>query len=105
MEKQQILSELKDLLLSNYGEYIDSIILYGSQSRGTAKEDSDYDILIILKEDYDWKFRSELLALTNNIDLKYDVMTDVRMISLPEMKTIKGKQPFILNVLEEGIIL
>ena|SRR6266498_746647 len=105
MEKQKILSELKNLLLTHYGDYIDKVILYGSQSRGTATEDSDYDILIILKEDYYWRFRSEILALTNDIDLKYEVMTDIRMISAPELKTIKGKQPFILNALEEGVVL
>jgi hypothetical protein len=46
-----------------------------------------------------------ILSLCYEIDLKYDILTDVKLISRNELSTIKGKQPFILNALEHGLII
>src|SRR6266496_5187422 len=49
MEKQQLLSEIKNLVLQQ--EPNAEVILYGSYARGDFKEDSDVDILILLKKE------------------------------------------------------
>ena len=104
MDKKKILKELKALLIEHFSDYIDKVILFGSQALDTAKEYSDYDILVILKKDYDWRLADAILALCYDIDLKYDILTDVKLISRNELNTIKGKQPFILNALEQGLV-
>ncbi len=48
--KQIILEEAKKL-----GVEIDKIILFGSRARGDYREDSDYDILVVVKEKIDWR--------------------------------------------------
>ena len=48
--KQIILEESKKL-----GVKVEKIILFGSRARGDYREDSDYDILIIVKEKPDAK--------------------------------------------------
>ena len=103
MDKKKILKELKALLIESFSDYIDKVILFGSQALDTAKEYSDYDILLILKKDYDWQLEDSILSLCYEIDLKYDILTDVKLISRDELNTIKGKQPFILNALEYGL--
>lgn len=105
MDKKKILKELKALLIENFSDYIDKVILFGSQALNTAKEYSDYDILVILKKDYDWQLEDSILSLCYEIDLKYDILTDVKLISRNELSTIKGKQPFILNALEHGLVI
>lgn len=40
--------ELKDTL----GERVEKVILYGSQARGDARDDSDIDVLVVLKDDF-----------------------------------------------------
>lgn len=99
------LKELKELLFKSFPDYIDKVILYGSQASGTAKDYSDYDILVILKKAYDWKLKNEIYDKSWEVDFKYDILTDIRLISNPELETIKGKQPFILNAIERGIVL
>lgn len=47
---KQILNRFKQLLLERFGDNIISLILYGSVARGTARNDSDIDLLIILKD-------------------------------------------------------
>ncbi len=103
--KKQILKELKNLLKKEFSGFIDKVVLFGSQASNTAHEHSDYDILVILKKDYDWQLEDAILNLCYEIDLKYDILTDVQLISRKELKSIKGKQPFILNALEYGLVV
>jgi uncharacterized protein len=49
MDKQQLLSEIKKLVLQQEPQA--EIILYGSYARGDYRPDSDMDILILLKKD------------------------------------------------------
>jgi len=105
MEKLEILNELKSLLVKEFGPRIDKVILFGSQMNGDAHEFSDYDILIILKDDYDWRYKNEILGVCYEIDLKYDIITDVTIISHKEMETLRGKQPFIQDAIEHGVIV
>jgi predicted nucleotidyltransferase len=105
VEKKKILQELKELLLSLYSGHIHKIILFGSRAMDNAGEYSDYDILVIMKKKYDWKLKDAVLASCYEIDLKYDILTDVKLISVEELKTIKGKQPFIQDALSYGIAI
>jgi len=84
---------------------VDRIILFGSKAKGNAGRFSDYDILIILKRDYDWKFEEKIQDICWEIDYKYDILTDVKIISKNELNQIRGKQYYILNALEKGVIV
>ena len=105
MNQLRIIKDLKKLLISKFPDYFDKVILFGSQVMGSAGEYSDYDILIILKTDYDWKLENKILNVCYDIDLKYEILTDVKLISNKELKTIKGKQPFIINAFEKGLVV
>jgi len=103
MEKIEILKDLKNLLIKHFGDVIDKVILYGSQINGNPQEYSDYDILIIVNIDYDWRMKNKILSVCNDIDLKYDILTDVTIISHNELNSLREKQPFILDALEQGV--
>lgn len=45
----QILSEIRERLLLVYGGRLEDVILYGSAAAGQMTEDSDIDVLILLK--------------------------------------------------------
>lgn len=62
----EILKALKQKLIDSFGDNIAKVILFGSQVTGGATEFSDYDILIVLKCEYDWKFRNEIYDLCND---------------------------------------
>ncbi|NIM14922.1 MAG: hypothetical protein GTO45_23400 [Candidatus Aminicenantes bacterium] len=97
--------ELKALLKQRFSEEIEKVILYGSRVIGDADEYSDYDILIVLKHDYDWQYKYLIQDVCWEIDYKYDVLTDVKIISLKELHSLRGKQPYIQNALENGVLI
>ena len=97
-----IIKELKDMLLKKFN-FISEVVLFGSQASGKAPESSDYDILIIVSHDISWQQQREIVDETYLIDLKYNILTDVKIISEPQLNTLRGKQPFVQNALKEGI--
>ena len=102
---QAALQELKSLLVKKYPEQIDQLILFGSQAEGTAREYSDYDLLLILNTPYDWRFENGIYDTCSDINVKYDIITDVKIISRQELQTLRGKQPYIQHALHNGITL
>jgi predicted nucleotidyltransferase len=51
LKKNKILKQFKSQLIQIFGNDIQDVILFGSQVTGKVHEDSDYDILIVLKSD------------------------------------------------------
>ncbi|MBU0766055.1 MAG: nucleotidyltransferase domain-containing protein [Bacteroidetes bacterium] len=103
-EKEKILADLKSGLIQKLGDRVKSVILFGSHAWGRPTATSDYDILIILSHEYDWKTEREISNICYDIDLKYEVMTDTHIVSESELQnTIKGHDPVFINAIQKGI--
>ena len=98
-----ILTDLKKHLQNNYGNAIQDVILFGSQASGNFKDYSDYDILIVLDKDYSVSDENQILDLCYDIDLKYNIIIDVHLISSNELSEIRGRQPVFVNAIKSGI--
>lgn len=99
----KILSELKSHLIKNYGESVNDVILFGSQILGNSNEYSDYDVLIVLENDYSGKDENQILDLCYDIDLKYNIFLDVHLISIKELTSVRGRQAVFVNAIKSGI--
>ena len=102
IEAQHILKDMKSLLNQNYPNEVVNIILFGSQING-AKEDSDFDILVVLKNTVNWKTEKEINDLLYQVDLKYGIVTDTHILSEKDIQSLRGKQPVFMNALTNGI--
>jgi predicted nucleotidyltransferase len=51
---------------------IDRMLLYGSVARGEADEESDVDLLIVLRNPPDLPLKNEISSLLFHINLEYD---------------------------------
>lgn len=107
MEQKQlrrILRALRKELDTALGERVEKVILYGSQARGDARDDSDIDVLIVLKDDF--KYRT-MLKRTSKIVAKLSLDNDV-VISrafASRRQYEQSKMPFLMNVRREGIAI
>ena len=60
-----ILAKFRAALREMYGERLERVVLYGSQARGDAGEDSDYDVAVFLKDLSDrWAEADKIADLT-----------------------------------------
>ena len=69
--EQRIVQECKGRLAQHYGERFKGLILYGSMARGTAEPESDIDLLVLLREPFDY-----FAELETFIDLLYDLQLE-----------------------------
>lgn len=99
-----VITELKKVLVSHFGDNIKDVILFGSQASGKPAEDSDYDILILVANDYDWKYQNRVFDKAFDVGLKYQVLFDLHLLSMNEKNnTIRGKEPIFVNAIQNGI--
>jgi len=99
-----ILNQIKEIIKAK--EPLAKIYLYGSRSRGTAKKDSDWDLLILLnKENISNETEKEI---TNPLyDLEFDTgeVISPMIYSEKEWNTKYKVTPFYKNVMREGKLL
>ncbi|GHV10147.1 hypothetical protein FACS1894162_2850 [Bacteroidia bacterium] len=99
---EEILSnirELKHTLLPN-----DKMILFGSQARGDARPDSDWDLLVILdkKGKHDWTDFDNFAYPFEELGWDFGVAINTLLYTKEEWD--KGKSfPFYKNVTHEGV--
>jgi predicted nucleotidyltransferase len=107
MEQKQlrrILQLLRKELNVALGERVEKIILYGSQARGEARDDSDIDVLIVLKDDFKY---GVMLRKTSKIVARLSLENDV-VISrafATRQQYEQSKMPFLMNIRRDGIAI
>ena len=84
------------------GKNLKDIILYGSYSRGEATEESDIDLLVMLKGEISpGKEIDRMIDIITEINLKYDTLLSVYPVSEEKFRSINS--PIFLNIRREGV--
>ena len=102
-KKYKVLYALKDLLKEKLGDNLKDVILFGSRAYGKAHAYSDYDFLIILREMPDWHLKRKISEYCYEIDLKFEIFTDVHILAEQELQTLRGRQPIFQTAIQQGI--
>jgi predicted nucleotidyltransferase len=89
-EKKAVREFIEAVRLS-YGERIQRAALFGSKVRGDWTKYSDIDILLIADDDK-WSFRKDIWMIASGIELEYDLLLDIRVISAKRWESMKAMQ-------------
>jgi len=96
-----ILSKIKTVVHSIEPEA--QIILFGSRARGEARNDSDWDILILSKKESDLYVEQKFRHALFDIELEYSISISVFVKNQPEWESKYSVTPLFQNISKEGI--
>ena len=97
----EVLSRAKPI----FGDALHSVILYGSYARGDYDDESDIDLMLLLKMDRleAKRFRKEMVHVASELSLEHDVDVSTIMVPVNEFEKWKDDLPFYRNVATEGV--
>ncbi len=100
-----ILTRFREALNKMYGKRIERVVLFGSRARGDARPDSDYDVLVFLKN-FDLASRHEEMKRISEItaDIVQDTGELISALPYPA-GSYSARTPLMREVRREGIDL
>ncbi len=101
--KQKILSHIKAYIKNI--EPDSEIILFGSRARGGEREDSDWDLLILVPYAADLKEEQRFRHKLFDLELEYGQAISTLVKSKKEWESEYRITPLYQNILKEGIEL
>lgn len=102
--KLEILQLLKTGIEKAFPERIKDVVLFGSQAENKENEDSDFDILILTKDIFDWREKGLIRDICYDVSVDFEILIDSKIISQIEVeKNFWGKHPLITDALNFGI--
>ncbi len=104
MQRDIMLSQIKEQMLALYGDRLKGVVLYGSEARGEAGTESDVDVLVLLDGplEFGYEIRRIISAL---YDLQLQVIRPLEVIPVDVSEYKAQKWPVFRNATAEGIPL
>ena len=103
MNEAKAVEVFVEKLLTEFGQDVDDVRLFGSKARGDAEPDSDLDILILVRCP-DYALKHAILWLAAEISLTYDVLLSPRVIPIAAWQQMgQDNTLFYRTVCAEGI--
>ncbi len=103
-ELAPLLHDLRARLDALYGERLARLILFGSHARGEAREDSDVDVLVVLRGAVDHLQEIERMG-----EARFAGLTEhgrsVALIPVSEEGYRHHASPLLVNARAEGVLL
>jgi uncharacterized protein (UPF0332 family)/predicted nucleotidyltransferase len=102
---QRAVCEYIERLRQHYSEQLVTVVLYGSRARGDADQESDVDLLIVLRGEFDQQNEQRIASdLTDDLEDKYGYPL-LGVIVATESDYRSRMLPLFMNVRREGIEL
>lgn len=104
---RKILSDLVVSLTEVYGNKLKSVILYGSVVKGTATDESDIDIMVLVDADTDElkMYTDRLCDVSSDYALEYFRVFSIIDVCYEEFDRWRYVLPFYKNVDTEGVVI
>ena len=83
---------------------IQAVYLFGSRARGTERPDSDYDLLLVVREDFSLAEKDSLYDQVIDILLETGRLISLKIFKQKEFQRLRDlNTPFLSRVLKEGV--
>lgn len=83
---------------------IEAAYLFGSRARGTERPDSDYDLLLVVGQDFSLAEKDALYEQVIDILLETGRLVSLKIFKRGEFQRLRDlNTPFLSRVLKEGV--
>lgn len=90
--------------ISDFENKIERVFLFGSRARGDERPDSDYDLLLVVTEDFSRSDKDHLYDIVMDILLEAGRLVSLKIFKHQEFQRLCHLEtPFMKHVLKEGI--
>jgi predicted nucleotidyltransferase len=87
-----------------YGERLHALVLFGSQARGTAHDESDVDVLVVLDDGF--RLYDEIKRVVDvQLELldRHGELLSFKLMPVSRYRSVH--HPLMMNVRQEGVVL
>ena len=103
-KEREILDQVVAALHGHYGERLSRVVLFGSRARRDHAEDSDFDVLVVLKDEFEQAVEREVLQdIIYPIDCAHWVVIYCHPVTAEHFE--RRNTPLLMNVRKEGVSL
>lgn len=100
----QVLKELKNLLLEELGEQFEQLVLYGSYARHEAQDNSDVDVLIVLRQEFDYfDIQEQIETIVSDLSKQYEI--EIAQILITKERFEHAQDGFLRNIRKDCVIV
>ena len=95
----EIIECLNNKISKSFNNF-EGIYFYGSRAKGTYKQNSDFDLIILFKNNYSSENEYRLAGIIGEIEYKYDIFIDYHPMTKKELE----RNPFFYDeVVKKGL--
>ena len=98
---RDVYTKMRDL----YGDDLEKVILYGSYARGDYDEESDIDVMVLVRCG-DKKIRElhdDFISCMSDLCLEHEIMIAILVKSIDYFDEWKDYMPLFRNIVKDGI--
>ena len=99
---KKLLEDIKERLWNIFKKELTHIILYGSYVRGDYDEESDIDIMVLVKDKELKKYNEKIIDLEIDMTIKYGIMPSILIENKEYVMKNKHIEFLFGNVLNYG---
>jgi predicted nucleotidyltransferase len=102
-EEQSWLDAYRKALRQQFPGLVQDIIIFGSKARGTARPDSDLDVVLILREG-DWRLKDAVSLPGYDLSIGTNVVPSLQIYTAAEWQQLRDRQSVFREAVErDGI--
>ncbi|MFQ5485921.1 MAG: nucleotidyltransferase domain-containing protein [Desulfobacterales bacterium] len=104
IKANEIAQKCKNVLESHYGSRFKGLILYGSMARNQARLVSDIDLLVLLREQFDYFHElREIVEVLYPIQLESEYLISAKPVTIEEFE--RGSIQLYRHAKRDGVVL
>lgn len=105
LQDREALVDLASRLRKDFGSQVVEVKLFGSKARGDALEDSDIDVIVVVRDD-SWPLEHRIRKLGARLSLEHDVLFNLYVVSQERWTWMTEiRHPLYRSVASDGIPL